>query len=174
MKLLERKDNIDYICLLDDDIEIIQDFSSYINTIFNTHPIPLLTNYNYQLDYKESSPFVETENFFGNFLIFRKKEIPKKGYFGKFEYIWGEEHVEITNRYLKNTKYYNHAINLTSYIKNEQIINEESTLHIHSMEINEEGVNKNKAYSKELLKKNSYIDFVLNENDILLLQSHFS
>jgi hypothetical protein len=49
--------------------------------------------------------FVITSNFFGNLLIINRDYIKKYGYFGKFEYKWGDEHIEFTKRYLHNTKY---------------------------------------------------------------------
>jgi hypothetical protein len=168
IKLLENK-NIDYICLLDDDIEIIKDFSNYVINIFDNINIPLLTNYNNELSYDNikllNYNFIKTTNYFGNFLIINKIFIDKYGYFAKFEYKWGEEHVEITNRYLNNTKYKNTVLDLSKFIINEQIINGESTLHLHSLKIDLNLAQKNKITMENLLKDIKYIPFTFDTNE---------
>ena len=171
IKLLE-KEKVEHICLLDDDIEIIKNFSKYIINIFDKINIPLLSNYNNELDYEEITNneinFIKTKNYYGNFIVINGKYLPKLGYFAKFESKWGEEHVEITKRYLKNTEYENYAVELKDYIKNEQIIDGKSTLHMHSAK-NDENKNKNKEEMKRLLKNVKYIDFQFNINEVLHL-----
>ena len=167
IQLCERK-GADFICLLDDDIEILQDIGPFIKHVFHCVPeLPLMANYNTQLPYENEPPFFnKTDYFFGNILVFQKKYIPIYGYFGKFEYMWGEEHVEITHRYLARTPYARHAIRFDPYIQNEQILGEESTLHLHSMDLDDEGVAKNKNFSQELLNNPRYVDFHLNDSEI--------
>ena len=169
IKLLEEH-NVDYICLLDDDIEILDDFTDTVLSVFNSVNIPLLTNFNHELNYENikimNYDFVITSNFFGNLLIINRDYIKKYGYFGKFEYKWGDEHIEFTKRYLYNTKYENIAIDLSSYINNEQIIDGISMLHIHSIDVDFEEVKKNKETMLKLLSNIKYIDFTLNKIDI--------
>ena len=169
IKLLEEH-NVDYICLLDDDIEILDDFTDIVLSVFNSVNIPLLTNFNHQLNYENikimNHDFVITSNFFGNLLIINRDYIKKYGYFGKFEYKWGDEHIEFTKRYLYNTKYENIAIDLSNYINNEQIIDGLSMLHVHSINVDFEQVKKNKETMIELLLNIKYIDFTLNKIDI--------
>lgn len=169
IKLLE-KHNIDYICLLDDDIEIIKDFSEYIINIFNKINIPLLSNYNIEYSFENITfnniNFIKTTKYFGNFIAINSLFIKKYGYFADFKYKWGGDHEDITNRYLSNTKYNNIALNLSEYIVNEQIINGDSTLHLHSFKIDYEKVNDNKILLEKLSNNQKYIDFILNDEDI--------
>ncbi len=170
IKLLEEYD-IDYLCLLDDDIEIIRDLSDYVEDVFKKIPdIPLLSNYNPYLNYqvinKYSVKFIETTNYFGNLLIINRSFLKTYGYMAEFEYKWGDEHIEFTHRYLDKTPYKNFAVNFDNYIINEQIINGESTLHLHSFNINKDGSNKNNEKMQELLKNIQYIDFTLDKNEI--------
>lgn len=170
IKLLEEYD-IDYLCLLDDDVEIIRDLTDYVTTIFKTIPdIPLLSNYNPYLNYKINDnylvKFIETTNYFGNLLIINRPYLKTYGYMAEFEYKWGDEHVEFTHRYLDKTPYKNFAINFDNYIINEQIINGKSTLHLHSMNINKDGINKNHAKMIQLLENIQYIDFILDKTEI--------
>lgn len=169
IKLLENK-NIDYICLLDDDIEILKDFSNYVMDIFDNINIPLLTNYNNELPYEKIKishyNFIKTINYFGNFLIINRTFIDKYGYFAKFEYKWGDEHVEITNRYLNNTKYKNIVLDLSKFIVNEQIINGVSSLHLHSMKVDLNLAQKNKIMMEKLLSDIKYIPFTLDKSEI--------
>ena len=170
IKLLECYD-IDYLCLLDDDVEIIRDLSDYVSNVFQTIPdIPLLTNFNPYLYYKVNDDnlikFIDTNNFFGNILIINRKYLPIYGYMAEFEYKWGDEHVEFTHRYLDKTPYKNFALNFDNYIINEQIINGQSSLHMHSITINENGVNKNHERMNKLLENIEYINFNFDLNDI--------
>jgi hypothetical protein len=169
IKLLEEH-NVDYICLLDDDIEILDDFTNTVLSVFNSVNIPLLTNFNHELKYENikimNHDFVITSNFFGNLLIINRDYIKKYGYFGKFEYKWGDEHIEFTKRYLHNTKYENIAIDLSNYINNEQIIDGVSMLHVHSLNVDFEEVKKNNETMLKLLSNIKYIDFTLNKIDI--------
>jgi len=166
IKLLEEYD-IDYICLLDDDIEIINDFSDYVKDVFEkVSDIPLLSNYNPYLSYSINNnylvKFIETNHYFGNLIIINKPFIKKYGYMAEFEYKWGDEHVEFTHRYLDTTPYKNFALNFDNYIINEQIINGKSTLHMHSININSIEMNKNHEKMIELLKDIKYIDFAFD------------
>ena len=170
IKLLEEYD-IDYLCLLDDDVEIIRDLTDYVTDVFKKVPdIPLLSNYNPYLNYKVNDnylvKFIETTNYFGNLLIINRPFLKTYGYMAEFEYKWGDEHVEFTHRYLDKTPYKNFALNFDNYIINEQLINGQSTLHLHSLNINKEGVNKNHEQMLKLLENIEYIDFNLDENEI--------
>jgi CTP:molybdopterin cytidylyltransferase MocA len=170
IKLLEYYD-IDYLCLLDDDVEIIRDFSDYVEDVFHKVPdIPLLTNFNPYIKYKVNDnyliKFIETNNFFGNLLIINRKYLSVYGYMAEFEYKWGDEHVEFTHRYLDKTSYKNFALNFDNYIINEQIINGQSSLHMHSIIINKDGVNKNHEKMISLLENIQYINFNLDLSEI--------
>jgi hypothetical protein len=165
IKILE-KYNLKYFVLLDDDIEIIKNFSKYIIKIFEKTNIPLIANYNKLLPYEKNFYFVKTENFWGNILIINNEYLKKWGYFYIFDYKWGEEHVELTNRYLSETNYNNTAIELRNYIKNEQIINGISTINLHSIDVDFNKAKKNKEIMIELLKNKKYIDFIFNKDDI--------
>ena len=170
IKLLEEYD-IDYICLLDDDIEIIKDFSDYVEDVFKKVPdIPLLSNYNPYLTYNINNnylvKFIETDHYFGNLLIINMKFIDTYGYMAEFEYKWGDEHIEFTNRYLYKTPYKNFALNFDNYIINEQIINGKSTLHMHSVDIDSVGIKKNHNLMNKLLEDIKYVNFKFDRNYI--------
>jgi len=170
IKLLEYYD-IDYLCLLDDDVEIIKDLSNYVEDIFTKIPdIPLLINFNPYIKYKINDnyliKFIETNNFFGNLLIINRKYLNIYGYMADFEYKWGDEHIEFTHRYLDKTPYKNFAINFEDYIINEQIINGHSSLHMHSLMVNKDGVEKNHQKMIKLLENIQYVNFIFDLNDI--------
>ena len=168
LKLLEEY-NLKYFALLDDDIEIIKDFSKYVIKIFKETNIPLIANYNQLLDYKRENYFIKTENFWGNILIINKEFLEKWGYFYIFPYKWGEEHIELTKRYLLESEYNNTAIDLSEYIKNEQVINGNNTINLHSIDIDFTKANENKEVMIELLKNKKYIDFIFDKDDIITL-----
>jgi len=167
IKLLEEY-NFKYFALLDDDIEIIKNFSKYVIEIFEETNIPLIANYNKLLSYEKEGYFIKTENYWGNILIINKEYLKKWGYFYIFDYKWGEEHVELTKRYLSESEYNNTAIYLTEYIKNEQIINGNNTINLHSIDIDFKKADENKEMMFELLKNKKYINFIFNKNDITL------
>ena len=173
LKLLKKYDYLDYFCLLDDDIEIIDNFELYIKEIYEKTKIPIISNFNYELNFEKilcnNISLIYTEKYFGNILIIHKDELIKKGYFNKFEYKWGSEHIEITKRYLYNTEYKNIAIDFRAYFNNSQIINNINTLHLHSSNINHSLAKKNKKLLNKYLKQNIYVDFILNENEITKL-----
>lgn len=170
LKLLEKYSYLDYFCLLDDDIEIIDNFESYIKNIYDKTKIPLISNFNNEMKFKnikyDNINLISTKNYFGNILIIHKDELAKKGYFNKFEYKWGYEHIEITKRYLFNTKFKNMAIDFNKYINNSQIINNINTLHLHSLDVEKNLVKINKNLLKKYLIDNSYVDFIFNEYEI--------
>lgn len=168
LKLLEEY-NLKYFALLDDDIEIIKNFTKYVIKIFKETNIPLIANFNKLLDYNRKNYFIKTENFWGNILIINKEYLEKMGYFYIFPYKWGEEHVELTKRYLLDSEYNNTAIDLTEYIKNEQIINGKNTINLHSIDIDFKKANENKEVMIELLKNKKYIDFLFDKDDIITL-----
>jgi hypothetical protein len=170
MKLLEELD-IKYLCILDDDVEIKLNFSDYIESIFNkVNNIPLLSNYNFELPYTKIKykeiEFIKTNNYFGNFLVFNKSAIDIYGYMRIFEYKWGHEHIDITNRYLNKTKYKDFAIDLSYYINNFQIINLKNTLHLHSCNIDYNKANINKNILNKYCDNYEYVDFILDKTSI--------
>ena len=176
IKLLEEK-NIDYICLLDDDVEIIKDFTDYIIHIFNNSEIPLLSNFNNYSNYKyintDNINFIKTKHFtdtnthdyFGNIIIINKKYLKIHGYYAVFDYKWGVEHIEITERYLSNTIYKGYAVDLSEYIINEQIINDISTLHLHYIVVDMTKYNDN-INKLNKLNNITYHDYIFNKNKI--------
>jgi hypothetical protein len=170
LKLLEKYNYLDYFCLLDDDIEIIDNFESYAKNIYEKTKIPLISNFNNELKFKNilyhDVNLISTKNYFGNILIIHKEKLSKKGYFNKFEYKWGSEHVEITKRYLYNTKFKNKAVDFRAYFNNSQIINNINTLHLHSINVDHNLAKKNEYLLNKYLKKNIYVDFIFNENEV--------
>lgn len=176
IKLLEEK-NIDYICLFDDDVEIVKDFTDYIIHIFNNSEIPLLSNFNNYSNYEyintDNINFIKTKHFtdtnthdyFGNIIIINKKYLEIHGYYVVFDYKWGVEHVEITERYLSNTIYKGYAVDLSEYIINEQFINDISTLHLHSISVDMSKYNDNVNKLNEL-SNITYFDYIFDKNKI--------
>ena len=160
--------------MIDDDIEILKDFSNYIINIFENTDIPVLSNYNNCKKYEKiiinDINFIKTENYYGNFIALNTEFIKKYGYMHIFKYKWGEEHVEFTKRYLINTEYENYAINLDNYIDNDQIIDNINTLHLHSCNVDIDEANSNKIEMLELLKNIQYVDFILNIDDFKSLK----
>jgi len=170
MKLLEEK-GVDYLCLLDDDVEIIKDISDYVINILDNTNIPILTNFDHS---KKNSivsinniNLIKCEHFWGNLLIFNKHYVLKHGYFNIFPYKWGAEHIDITKRYLKGTKFENLCIDARDYILDSEIINNINTLHLHSLDVNYRESLKNVKIMEESLKNIKYINFKLNLNDIV-------
>jgi hypothetical protein len=170
LKLLEKYDYLDYFCLLDDDIEIIDNFEFYTKNIYKKTKIPIISNFNNELKFKNilfnNINLICTKNYFGNILIIHKDEISKKGYFNKFEYKWGSEHVEITKRYLYNTEFKNRAVDFRAFFNNSQIINNINTLHLHSINVDHDLAKKNKDLLNTYLKENIYVDFIFDENEV--------
>jgi len=171
LKLLEKYDYLDYFCLIDDDIEVINNFELYIKNIYEKTQIPLISNFNYELEFKNilnnNISFIYTKNYFGNILIIHRNELNKKGYFNKFKYKWGHEHIEISKRYLSNTKFKNIAVDFRAYLNNSQIINTINTLHLHSLYVDIDLAKINKCLLKKYLKNDVYVDFILNENEVV-------
>jgi len=170
LKLLEKHDYLDYFCLLDDDIEIIDNFESYTKNIYEKTKIPIISNFNNELKFKnilyQDINLICTKYYFGNILIIHKDELSKKGYFNKFEYKWGSEHVEITKRYLYNTEFKNRAVDFRAFFNNSQIINNINTLHLHSINVEHDLAKKNKNLLNKYLKENIYVDFIFDENEV--------
>ena len=164
--------DVKYLCLLDDDVEIKKDFCSYINNIFHhINDIPLLSNYNFELPYEtithNNIHFIKTINYFGNFIVFNRKYIKKYGYMRIFDYKWGHEHIDITHRYLNNTKYKDYAIELSSYINNFQIINLKNTLHLHSCIVENDKVINNKNILDKYSNNFSYVEYIFDKTEIM-------
>jgi hypothetical protein len=173
IKLLEKYDYLDYYCLIDDDIEIIDNFEKYVKNIYEKIKIPIISNFNNDLKYKEiqyeNIDLIYTKNYFGNILVIHKDELLKKGYFNKFTYNWGYEHIEITNRYLNDTTFQNNAISFKNYFNNSQIINNINTLHLHSLKINTTLVKQNKLLLNQYNENNTYVHFLFDEDEITKL-----
>jgi len=167
IKLLEEL-NVKYITLLDDDVEILQNFNNYVINIFEKTDIPLISNYNFELPFEKINykniEFIKTKNYFGNIIIINQKYIKQNGYMNKFKYKWGEEHVDLTYRYLINTPFYNFGVDFSGFINNSQVINGINTLHLHSCNLNN-NINKNILFSKK------YCDFIFDKSDIIELNN---
>lgn len=170
LKILDSIKYLSYYCLLDDDIEIIKNFENYTKNILNKTKIPILSNFNKEFSYHEKEingvKLIKTKHYLGNMLILKKNMLEKYGYFNKFTAKWGDEHLEITKRYLKNTDYRNRACDFRDYIIDSIKIGNINTLHLHSCKINKEDYLKNKKEHKRYLKKIKYVDFEFNFNQI--------
>lgn len=168
--LLSQDKDIDYYCLLDDDIYIKKDFSNYIINIFEDTQIPFISNFNKMLPYFENAfdneSLINSRFYLGNILAFHKKNFEKFGYMQKFDFKWGDEHLELTKRYLRNSKYENTAVDFRKYIDDFFIINQKNTLHLHSCSTNENGIQKNNKQYREYLKYNDYVDFQFDINEL--------
>ena len=162
IKLLENE-NIDLFCLLDDDIFIKSSFTKYVIDIFKNFDIPLLSNFHSEYKNKKFNingfVFVEALEFFGNLLIIPMKYLEKYGYFNVFPIKWGAEHIEITKRYLKDTKYNNICGDFTNYILNYLIIDGLNTLHLHSSEVDTGEAKLNIQKMEEYLQNITYVPF---------------
>ena len=171
IKLLENK-KIDYICLLDDDIEIVDNFTNYIKHIFNHIDIPLLTNYDNRIRNENNKinniNFIITKKYmyFGNFICFNSSYFKKLGYFICFPYKYGIEHIEITERYLLNTKFYRYCVDILNYIHNEIFINNKSQLTIHSVKIENNKIKLNSDIMQRSINNIKYIPFDFDSNEV--------
>jgi hypothetical protein len=172
IKLLENE-NIDLFCLLDDDIFIKKSPIQYIIDVFKQFDIPLLTNFH--TEYKNTKfningfSFVRSLEFFGNLLVIPMKYLKKYGYFNVFPIKWGAEHIEITKRYLKDTKYNNICGDFTDYIINSKVIDGVDTLHMHSLDVNSSEAEPNVRKMKEYLKNIKYVPLDNNYSTIRIL-----
>lgn len=163
LTILKNNKNLKYFCLLDDDIFIKKDFMEYTINILNNYDIPILSNFNKALPFFEDSLenkcFIKSRFFFGNILIFTRKYFEKFGYFRIFPYKWGEEHVELTKRYMINSNYENYTIDFRKYFDDDFVFNNKRTLHLHSLKVDTNKVMLNKKIFIEFLKKIEYVDF---------------
>ena len=166
IKILNNNEKLKYFCLLDDDIFIKNNFIDYSIDILNKFDIPILTNFNKGLPYFKnnlSNCFINSNFYLGNILIFSKEYFQKYGYFREFPYKWGEEHQEFTNRYFKNSIYKNYTVDFRKYINDEFVINNISTLHLHTLNVDHEKVKLNKQKYFEFIKLNEYVNFDSNK-----------
>ena len=163
LNILSEQPNIKYFCLLDDDIFIKKNFLNYSIDLINKYNIPILTNFNKGLPYFEDelndNNLIKSNFFLGNILIFNKKYFEKYGYFREFPYKWGEEHQEFTKRYFKDNKYKNVTIDFRDYLNDEFIVNNISTLHLHSCSVDHQKVKLNKDKYFEYIQKTEYVNF---------------
>ena len=170
LKLLSNDKDLDYYCLLDDDIMIKKDFSDYLINIFEKTKIPLISNFNKLLPYFENNMkekyLINSRFYLGNIVVVSKESFKKYGYMQKYDSKWGDEHLELTKRYLKGSDYENTAIDFRIYINDYFIINKKNTLHLHSCSTNENEVHKNNMQYREYLKKNEYVDFEFELNEL--------
>ena len=173
LKILNNIDYLSYYCLLDDDIEIIKNFENYTKNILNKTKISILSNFNKEFAYQEKEinniKLIKTKHYLGNLLILKKNGLEKYGYFNKFTAKWGDEHLEITKRYLKNTDFRNRACDFREYLIDSIKIGNINTLHLHSCRIDQEKYLVNKKEHKRYLKKIKYVDFEFNFNQIKCL-----
>ena len=179
MKLLEQK-NIDFICLLDDDIEILQNFIEYIKDVFINTNIPIIANIDERFK-KENNvnnkniknfKFYSTSKylFYGNIICFNKYYIKKFGYFHQYPYFYSVDHVELTERYWSNSRYSHLCLCLKKYINNEQIINNKSQIFVHSRTINRAQTKLNNPILYRSLKNIKYVPFELNIDEIIKIK----
>lgn len=170
LSLLNKIDSIDYYCLIDDDILIKRNFTDYIINIFQETDIPIITNFNKELPYfsnqYKQDYLIKSIFFLGNILILSKKYFKELGYFHKYKYRWGDEHIEITKRYLNQSIYNNTVIDFTHYINDSFVINHIDTLHLHSFEFKEKDGNKNNYEYLKYIKLNKYVHFDFSSDDI--------
>lgn len=170
LKILNQIDYLSYYCLLDDDMDIIRNFENYTKNIIINTKIPILSNFNKQFVFKDvyvnNTKLIKTKHYLGNILILKKNALNKYGYFNKFTAKWGDEHLEITKRYLKNTNFRNRACDLQEYIIDSINIGNINTLHLHSCRIDQKEYLINKKEHKRYLKKIKYVDFKFNFNKI--------
>lgn len=172
IKLLEQK-NVDYICLLDDDIEILKDVKDYISNAFTNLNIPIIANiddrYKKKLITINNINFYNTRQYFyyGNLLCLSKYYIKKYGYFLKYPYEYSGDHVEITERYFIGSKFCRYCLNLQEYINNEQIINNKSQIFVHSRFIDKKKTILNSQLMTKSLKNICYNHFDFNIDEII-------
>ena len=170
LRMLCNIPTLSYFCLLDDDIEIVKNFENYTKNIINKTKIPILSNFNKEFAFKEiisnNVKIIKTKHYLGNLLIMKRNALEKYGFFNKFTAKWGDEHLEITKRYLKNTEYRNRACDLREYIHDSLIIGNINTLHLHSCKIEKDLYSVNKREHKKYLKKIKYVGFEFNFNKI--------
>ena len=184
LKILEDY-NIEYYCLLDDDVEIINNFENYIVNIFDKTNIPLIANSNLEYNYINNFTinginFIknkyfnnsDTHDYYGNILIINKQSLTKYGYFYIFNYGIGIEHIEITERYLKNTEFKGLSVNFNKYINNFEIINDKNTLFLHSKDVNLDEYNNNLNLFLSIHNKIDFVNFKFNKNDIIEIKNN--
>lgn len=176
IKLLEEI-NVDYLCLLDDDILIKKDFTNYIIEVFSNINISLLANIDKK--YKKDSIYKLINNYkfnvlnkpryYGNFMCINRCHIEKYGYFILFPYKYGVEHIEFTERYLSTSNYKNHCLDLDDYFDDNIYINNKSQLSVHTVIINNKKIKQNQRILFRALKDIKYIPFILDNNDMVKL-----
>ena len=170
MHLLTQDKDLEYYCLLDDDIYIKKDFSDYLVNLFKETKIPLISNFNKMLPFFENafsdSSIINSRFYLGNLIAFSKESFEKFGYMQKFEFKWGDEHLELTKRYLRNSKYENCGVDFRKYLDDYFIINNKNTLHLHSCYTNEFEVIKNNKQYLKYLKQNDFVSFDFNNDEV--------
>lgn len=170
LNILNNEKDIKYFCLLDDDIFIKNNFIDFSIDLIEKYDIPMLTNFNKGLPYFENQMdnkmLIKSNFFLGNILIFSKKYFDTFGYFREFPYKWGEEHQEFTKRYLRNSKYSNITVDFRRYLNDEFIVNNISTLHLHSCQVDHEKVKLNKEKYYEYIQMQEYVNFNYNDYEI--------
>jgi hypothetical protein len=174
IKLLEGI-NIDYICLLDDDILIKEDFTNYIKEVLDNINIPLLANIDKKYKKNNMNKIINNYKFnitmklyyYGNFLCINRFHIEKYGYFIQFPYKYGLEHIEFTERYLSKSKYKNYCLDLDNYFDDNIIVNNISQLSVHTIIIDNKKIKENHKTMALALKNIKYIPFILNNDDMV-------
>ena len=171
IKLLEEI-GIDYICLLDDDILIKKDFTEYIIRAYNNVNISLLVNNDKKI--KSIKTIVNGIKFnitrsyyyYGNFICINRIYLRKYGYNILFPYKYGLEHIEFTERYLRNSIYKNHCLDISEYIDDDIKVGNKSQLSIHSIIVDNNKIKQNTKVMNISLSNIKYISFDYNKNDI--------
>lgn len=181
MKLLEEY-NVNYICLLDDDIFIKKNYISYILNLLENNYISFISNGNitncekkiinnnifYQLKYFSDT---DTYEYYGNFLIINSYFLKKHGYFYLFNSKIGVEHIEITRRYLKNNQYNGLSINLQDYLEDFEIINNINTLFLHSKNVVDNDYKSN-VDNFISIKNIDFYNFEIDYNEIIKINNN--
>jgi hypothetical protein len=169
--LLE-KIGVNLFILLDDDIFIKRDITEYICNVFMDTNIPILTNYNSGFKYTDVNikniKFMYCHHYFGNILVIPYNFLSIYGYFQKYPFKYGAEHLEITKRYFNNSIYNGICANFDDYVDNYSIINNINTLHLHSIkDLDYSEAIKNYDLMLEYLKDIKYIPFSITDYTVV-------
>ena len=153
------KMNSDYLCLLDDDIKIINNnISNYIISIYNNLNLSIIINPH--SDFIKGTiminniEFYEATEYFGNIMVIDKYSLSKYGFMIEFPYKWGAEHIYFTKKYNLNSEYKNICVNFDEYIDN----GNDDTLHLHSTDVDYSLAQQNIIKMNENLINDNYVN----------------
>jgi len=153
--------NVDYLYLLDDDIEILnKDLINYVDYVFSRCNIPMITNIHNDVLKNNPEKFIYNDlvlyktthnGYFGNIMIINKLYIPIYGYFDILPHKWGYEHILLTKKYLQKTVFNNTSFDLSKYVYN----GDDDIIHCHA--------NNNIEYDNSITIRNIHIGSKLIE-----------